>query len=42
MADGAGDLKAHEQTYEGFLSLLKVGTVVSALVAIVVILLISR
>ena len=38
---GHGDLKAHEQTYGGFLSLLKVGTIVSAVLAIIVVLLIA-
>jgi hypothetical protein len=36
------DYKAHNQTYAGFLTLFKVGTVASALVAILVIFLISR
>ncbi|WP_157216254.1 aa3-type cytochrome c oxidase subunit IV [Flavisphingomonas formosensis] len=42
MADSAGDFKAHEQTYDGFISLLKVGTVLTALVTILVIFLITR
>lgn len=36
------DYKAHNQTYAGFLTLFKVGTVASALVAVLVIFLISR
>jgi hypothetical protein len=31
-----GDMKAHEQTYHGFIGLLKWGTVASALVAALV------
>jgi hypothetical protein len=36
------DYKAHNETYAGFLTLFKVGTIVSALVGIVVIMLISH
>jgi hypothetical protein len=36
------DYKAHSQTYAGFLTLFKVGTIASALVAILVVFLISR
>ena len=39
---GSGfDNKAHEQTYGGFLSLLKVGTIASAVLAVIVVLLIA-
>ena len=44
MADDHGapmDYKAHNNTYSGFLNLLKVGTVLSALTGILVILLIA-
>lgn len=37
-----GDLKAHEQTYSGFTSLLKWGTVAAAIVALIVIFLIAN
>ena len=36
------DNKAHEETYTGFLTLLKVGTIASALIGFLVIFLISR
>ena len=36
-----GDLKAHEQTYSGFTSLLKWGTLATAIVAIIVVFLIG-
>jgi hypothetical protein len=36
------DYKAHNETYSGFLTLLKVGTIASAIVAIIVVFLISR
>ncbi|WP_176943387.1 aa3-type cytochrome c oxidase subunit IV [Sphingomonas sp. YR710] len=36
------DYKAHNETYAGFLTLFKVGTIVSALVGFVVIMLISH
>lgn len=36
------DYKAHNETYAGFLTLFKVGTIVSALAAIVVVLLIAH
>ena len=36
------DYKAHNETYSGFLTLFKVGTIVAALVGFVVIMLISR
>lgn len=36
-----GELKAHEQTYSGFISLLKIGTVVSVVLAAIVVLLIA-
>lgn len=38
---GNGDMKAHRETYEGVMSLLKWGTVACALVGMVVILLIA-
>lgn len=37
----SGEMKAHEGTYGGFLRLLKVGTIVSALVALLVVFLIA-
>jgi len=37
-----GDLQAHESTYVGFISLLKIGTIVSVIVAAVVVLLIAN
>lgn len=37
----SGEMKAHEGTYGGFLRLLKVGTILSALVAILVVFLIA-
>lgn len=40
MADN-GDLKAHEQTYSGVMALLKWGTIVSFLFALIVIFLIA-
>jgi hypothetical protein len=36
-----GDFKAHQNTYGGFLSLLKVGTIASAVLTIIVVLLIA-
>jgi hypothetical protein len=36
-----GDMKAHQGTYGGFLRLLKVGTILSAVVALFVIFLIA-
>jgi len=36
------DYKAHHQTYAGFLTLFKIGTAVSIVAAVVVILLIAR
>lgn len=38
---GSGEIKAQQGTYGGFIRLLKVGTAVSVLLAIVVVLLIS-
>ncbi len=38
---GNGDLQAHDQTYGGFLRLLKVGTIVSILLAAFVVWLIA-
>lgn len=35
------DYKAHNQTYDGFLTLLKVGTIASILVTAIVILIIA-
>lgn len=37
----AGDVGAHEQTYGGFLRLLKFGTIASFLVAAIVVLIIG-
>jgi len=42
MAESANDFKAHRQTYEGFLSLLKVGTVLTVIVTAIVLFLITR
>jgi hypothetical protein len=36
-----GDIKAHTQTYEGFMTMVKVGSVVVAIVTAVVVLLIA-
>lgn len=36
------DYKAHDETYSGFLTLLKVGTIASVAVAVLVVFLISR
>jgi hypothetical protein len=36
------DFKAHEQTYEGFIRMFKVGTVCCAVIAAIVILLIAH
>lgn len=38
---GNGDMKAHSQTYEGFLGLLKYGTIASFLVAAFVVYLLA-
>lgn len=37
----SGDMKAHEGTYGGFLRLLKIGTILSVLVALLVVFLIA-
>ena len=37
-----GEMKAHEQTYSGFTRLFKVGTIVSVIVAAVVVVLIAN
>ncbi|MFL9840341.1 aa3-type cytochrome c oxidase subunit IV [Sphingomonas sp. ST-64] len=37
----SGDMKAHNQTYGGFMRLLKIGTIVSAVLAAFVIWLIA-
>lgn len=37
----SGDMKAHENTYGGFMRLLKVGTIISALLAAFVVWLIA-
>ncbi|HEY0271498.1 MAG TPA: aa3-type cytochrome c oxidase subunit IV [Sphingomonas sp.] len=43
MANGPGtQLKAHEQTYAGFLRLLKYGAIASFLIAALVVFLIAR
>ena len=42
MADHSGmEIKAHEQTYDGFLTLLKFGTIASLLIAALVVYLIA-
>jgi hypothetical protein len=38
---GNGDMKAHEQTYGGFLGLLKWGTIASILVVVLVVYLLA-
>lgn len=40
-SDNQGDFRAHRETYESVMSLLKWGTVASAFVAFVVVLLIA-
>jgi len=40
-SENRGDLRAHQETYSGVMSLLKWGTVASAIVAAIVILLIA-
>ncbi|TVV73843.1 aa3-type cytochrome c oxidase subunit IV [Sphingomonas solaris] len=42
MAGNKMELKAHEGTYSGFITLLKVGTAVSVVVAAIVVLLIAN
>lgn len=37
----SGDMKAHDNTYGGFLRMLKVGTVITVLVAVLVVFLIA-
>ena len=37
----SGDMKAHDNTYGGFLRMLKVGTIISVLVAVLVVFLIA-
>lgn len=37
----SGNMKAHEATYGGFMRLLKVGTIISALLAAIVVWLIA-
>ena len=41
MAEKAGDLKAHEGTYLGFLGLIKYGAIASFVVAATVVLIIA-
>ena len=41
MAEKAGDIKAHEGTYVGFLGLMKYGAIASIIVAAIVVLLIA-
>jgi hypothetical protein len=36
------DMKAHNQTYEGVMSLLKWGTIASAAIAVLVVILIAK
>lgn len=38
---GNGDMKAHQQTYDGFVGLLKWGTIASALVVALVVYLLA-
>lgn len=40
MAQG-GDMKAHDNTYDGFLRMLKVGTIVTVVLAVIVVFLIA-
>ena len=40
--DAQGDFKAHEKTYESFLSMFRVGTIAAAIIAAGVILLIAH
>lgn len=40
-SENHGDLRAHQETYSGVMNLLKWGTVASAIVAAIVILLIA-
>lgn len=40
MAQG-GDMKAHEGTYDGFMRMLKIGTVITAIIAALVVWLIA-
>jgi Bacterial aa3 type cytochrome c oxidase subunit IV len=42
MSGSDNDMRAHRETYEGVMGLLKWGTIASALVGIVVILIIGR
>ncbi len=42
MAENQMEMKAHEGTYAGFLTLLKVGTIISVIAAAVVVLLIAN
>ncbi|MEO7170562.1 MAG: aa3-type cytochrome c oxidase subunit IV [Sphingomonas sp.] len=37
----SGDMKAHDNTYGGFLRILKVGTIITVIVAALVVLLIA-
>ena len=37
----SGDMKAHEQTYGGFMRMLKIGTVITVLISALVVLLIA-
>lgn len=41
-SDNSGGMTAHNQTYSGFLSMLKWGTVATVIVAVTVILLIAN
>lgn len=40
-SDNSGDFAAHRQTYDGFMTMMKWGTVATAIVALVVVLLIA-
>lgn len=37
----SGDIKAHENTYDGFMRMMKIGTVVTVIIAAIVIFLIA-
>ena len=41
MANSAGDMKAHEGTYGGFLGLMKYGAIASFVIAAIVVLIIA-
>ncbi|MCW4462617.1 aa3-type cytochrome c oxidase subunit IV [Sphingomonas sp. BT-65] len=37
----SGDMKAHENTYGGFMRMMKIGTLVTVIIAVIVIFLIA-